>query len=158
MRAQMRVEPVADDIATKIFRQIKMRHLPQRMYAGVGAARAVHPHLFAAQGTRRSLQCALHRRGIVLNLPAAKRPAVILDGKLVARHQLNRTGGCNGVPRKYASAFIGCLPARCNSRTRIAPSPQAIVNRSSSNVPGAPDPPANSQRRILTRTASPSTG
>ena len=46
----------------------------------------------------------------------------------------------NGEPRRNSSAFIGCLPARCNSRMRIAPSPQAMVSLSSSNVPGAPLP------------------
>ena len=39
----------------------------------------------------------------------------------------SRIGGFSGVPRRNSSAFIGCLPARCSSRIRIAPSLQATV-------------------------------
>ena len=48
--------------------------------------------------------------------------------------------GATAVPRRNSSAFIGCLPARCTSISRTAPSRHAMVRRSSSTVPGAPAP------------------
>src|SRR5579871_4847967 len=65
---------------------VAMRHLPERMHAGIGAARAMHTHIGAAGRLDRSLECALHRRMIGLKLPAGKRRAVIFDGELVAGH------------------------------------------------------------------------
>ena len=85
--AQMRVHRVAHLVGTERLCQVEMRDLPLRMDAGIGAARAMHAHIHAAQPARGTLQRALHRRIMVLNLPAAKRRAVIFDGELVARHQ-----------------------------------------------------------------------
>src|SRR3954464_6009017 len=126
---------------------IAMRDLPQRMNAGVGAPRAVDANLLAADCLDRVFQRTLHRRRVVLDLPAAKRCAVIFDDEFVAGHQPSRAGGFSGVPRRKSAAFIGALPARCNSRIRIAPSPQAIVRYSSSTSPGEPLPLTGSQRR-----------
>jgi hypothetical protein len=44
----------------------------------------------------------LNREVAVLQLPSAKRAAVIFDGEFVARHcyRTNRMGGRSGVPRK----------------------------------------------------------
>src|SRR5258707_7731351 len=135
---------------------IAMRHLRQCMHAGVGAAGAVNANLLAADRLDLRLQRALHRGAIVLDLPAAERGAVIFDDEFVAGHQASRAGGLSGVPRKKTAAFIGALPARCSSIIRMAPSPQAMVRRSSSTAPRAPAPFAGSQRRILTRAGSPS--
>ena len=44
------------------------------------------------------------------------------------------------VPRRKTSAVIGCLPARCSSRMRMAPSPHATVKFASITSPGAPRP------------------
>src|SRR5258708_3135487 len=156
MRPQMRVQAVAKAARHEMLRNIAMRDLPQRMHAGVGASRAVDANLLAADRLDPGFQRALHRSAVVLDLPAAERAAVILDDEFVAGHQLNRIGGLSGVPRKNSVAFIGALPARCSSRIRIAPSLQATVRRSSKSWPGVPEPAANSQRRIFTRTASPS--
>src|SRR5260370_12929895 len=135
-----------------------MRDLRQRMHAGVGAPRAVDANLLAADRLDRIFQRALHRGTVVLDLPATERRAVIFDDEFVAGHQLSRAGGFSGVPRRNSSAFIGALPARCNSRIRNAPCWQATARCSSSTSPGAPLPPAIAQRRILTRTCSPSMG
>ena len=83
--------------------------------------------VLAADRLHRGFQRALHGGAIVLDLPAGERRAVIFDDELVAGHQLSRAGGFSGVPRKNSAAFIGALPARCSSRIRIAPSPQAIA-------------------------------
>ena len=115
-----------------------MRDLAERMHAGIGAAGALNPHLLAANALIAVIDRALHGRRVVLDLPAGKRRAVIFDDEFVAGHQPSRAGGLSGVPRKKSAAFIGALPARCNSRIRIAPSPQAMVRRSSSTSPGAP--------------------
>ena len=63
-----------------------MRHLAARVHAGIGAAGALHQHLFAGQRLDRRRQFALHGHLIGLDLPAAERRAVIFDGQLVARH------------------------------------------------------------------------
>src|SRR6266404_5288295 len=139
-----------------MFCDVAMRHLRQRMHAGIGAAGAVHANLLAADRLDRGLQRALHGGAIVLDLPAAERGAVIFDGEFVAGHQASRAGGLSGVPRRKSAAFIGALPARCSSIIRIAPSPEAIARRSSSTEPGAPAPFTGSHRRILTRAGSPS--
>ena len=83
----MRVEPVAKTAGHEMFGNIAMRDLPQRMHAGVGAAGAMNPHRLAADRLDRVFQRALHRRTIVLQLPAAERRAVIFDCKFVAGHQ-----------------------------------------------------------------------
>ena len=123
----MRVQPVAESSRHEMFGNVAMRDLRQRMHAGIGAAGAVNADLFAADRLDRVLQRALHRRAVLLDLPAAERRAVILDDEFVAGHQDSRSGGFSGVPRKNSSAFIGALPARCSSRMRMAPSPQAMV-------------------------------
>src|SRR5258708_38005208 len=127
---------------------IAMRHLRQCMHAGVGAAGAVNANLLAADRLDRSLQRALHRGAIVLDLPAAERGAVIFDDEFVAGHQASRAGGLSGVPRKKTAAFIAALPARCSSIIRMAPSPQAIVRRTSRTAPGPPQAVSRSARPI----------
>ncbi len=82
----MRVQPVAKAARHEMFGNIAMRHLRQRMHAGVGAARAMNANLLAADRLDRGFQRALHRGAIVLDLPAAERRAVIFDGELVAGH------------------------------------------------------------------------
>ena len=123
----MRIQPVAKTPRHKMLGDIAMGDLRQRMHAGVGAPSAMHTNALAANRLYRRLQRTLHGQGIVLDLPAGKRRTVIFDDKLVAGHQTSRAGGFSGVPRKNSAAFIGALPARCNSTIRIAPSPQAIV-------------------------------
>src|SRR5262245_17499949 len=67
----------------------------------------------------------------------------------------NRAPAAIGVPRRNSSAFIACRPARCNSRMRTAPSPQATVSLSSSTVPGGPSPSALVVRSTFTRMSPP---
>ena len=110
-----------------MLRNIAMRHLPQRMHAGIGAPGAMDADLFAADRVNSGFQRALHRGTVVLDLPAAERGAVIFDDEFVAGHQDSRSGGLSGVPRRNSSAFMGALPARCSSRMRMATSLQATV-------------------------------
>src|ERR1700687_5912618 len=105
----MRVQPVAESSGHEMFCDVAMRDLAERVHAGIGAAGAVNADLLAADRLDRLLQRALHRRAVVLDLPAAKRRAVIFDDEFVAGHQLSRAGGLSGVPRKKAAAFIGAL-------------------------------------------------
>ena len=86
MRAQMRIQPVADGVGLDDFPQIEMRDLPERMHAGVGAAGALDRHIFAGELPDRDFDFALHGRRIGLALPAGKRRTVILDQDFVARH------------------------------------------------------------------------
>src|SRR3984957_5969860 len=152
----MRIEAIAESSRRKMFGNVAMRDLPERMHAGVGAARAIDANLFAADRLDRAFQRALHRRAIVLQLPAAERRTVIFDREFVAGHQNNRIGGFNGAPRRNSLAFIGDFPARCSSRIRIAPSLHATVRRSSSTWPGGAAASGTSQRRIFVLLASPS--
>src|ERR1700676_5225433 len=86
MRPQMRIEAVAQAARHEMFGNIAMRDLPQRMHAGVGAARAVNANLLAADRLDRGFQRALHRGAIVLDLPAAERRTVIFDDEFIAGH------------------------------------------------------------------------
>src|SRR5207342_1770513 len=101
----MRVQAVAKPARHKMLRNIAMRDLSERVHAGIGTARAMNANLLAADRLDRGLQRALHRGAVVLNLPAAERRAVIFDNEFIAGHQLNRSGGFSGVPRKNSSAF-----------------------------------------------------
>src|SRR5438270_1854710 len=133
----MGVETVAKPPRHEMLVHIAMRDLCQCVHACVSPAGAVNTDLLAADRLDRLFQRALNRRAVFLNLPAAERRAVIFDRQLVARHQLSRIGGLSFVPRRNSSAFIGALPARCNSMIRMPPLPQAIASRSSSSSPGA---------------------
>src|ERR1700722_14691220 len=121
MRAQMRIEAIAQPARHKMLLNVAMGDLRQRVHAGVGTASAMNANLLAADRLHGDLQRALHRGTVVLDLPAAERRTVIFDDEFVAGHQVSRTGGLSGVPRKNSSAFIAPLPARCNSRIRNAP-------------------------------------
>ena len=135
----MRIERIAHGVGVPVLREIDMRHLRARVHAGIGAAGALHQGFLARQRFDRRGQDALHGEPVGLDLPAGKRRAVIFDDELVAGHdQATRAPALTGVPRRNSSACIGCRPARCTCMSRTAPSPQAIVNLSSSTVPGAP--------------------
>src|ERR1700688_2782526 len=82
----MCVQTVAKPAGHKMFRDIAMRDLSQRMHAGIGAARAMNANLLAADRLDRRLQRTLHRGAVVLNLPAAERRAVIFDDEFVTGH------------------------------------------------------------------------
>ena len=86
MRPQMRVERVADGVGLALAGQIEMRDLAERVDAGVGAAGALHHDLLAGERLDRRHDRALHRRRIVLVLPAGERRAVVFDEDFVARH------------------------------------------------------------------------
>ena len=84
---QEMIERVAHLVRREFLLQIEMRHLAQRMHAGIGAARAGDGDALAGEFQDRLFQRALHRRPIVLPLPADKRRAVIFEGEAIARHQ-----------------------------------------------------------------------
>src|SRR3954454_16467661 len=155
----MRGDRIAHGVLIPILGKVDIGDLAEGMHAGVGAPGATHLHSLAAEFFDRLRQHTLHRRPDVLDLPADEPRAVIFDAELVARHapyQPRRVPGAIGAPRRNASEGIAGRPARCNSSTRTAPSPQAMVRRSSSTVPGALAPSARVVRRILRRTGLPS--
>src|SRR5581483_10107043 len=152
IRAQLRGERIAHGVGVPFLTKIDMRHLADGVHAGVGASGALHRDLFAGEGFNRRRQHALHRGRAGLNLPAGKGRAVVFDKELVAGHQHNLVPAGIAVPRKNSSVAIGCLPARFNSTSRTAPSPQATVSLSSSTVPAAPDPSPRVERSTFTRT------
>src|SRR4051794_28947143 len=124
MRPQMRVEPIAKPARHEMLCDVAVRDLPPRVHAGIGAPGAMDADKLAADRLDCLLDRALDRGAVFLDLPAAERTAIIFDKQFIAGHQLSRAGGRSGVPRKNSSAFMGALPARCNSTILIAPSPQ----------------------------------
>ena len=86
---QEMIERVAHLVGREILLQIEMRHLAQGMHAGIGAARARDRHALAGKFLDGVFQRALHRRAIVLALPADKGAAVIFQGQAIA-HQEKR--------------------------------------------------------------------
>src|SRR5690606_14335865 len=121
----------------------------------IGPARRDHLHLLAAEAAHGVFQRLLHRSAVALPLPAAKRRAVVFEDQLVAGHGVPSrapTGRRN--PRRKASADIGLPPARCTLVSRSAPSPQAMVRRSSSTSPGEPAPAAISPSSTSRRSPS----
>src|ERR1700712_1669719 len=86
MRPQMRIQTIAQATRHEWLGDVAMRDLRQRVHAGIGAAGAVDADMLAADRLDRGFQCTLHRRAIVLYLPAAKWPAVIFDDEFVPRH------------------------------------------------------------------------
>ncbi len=138
MRPQMVVERIAQGIERHLAPEVEMRDLAQRMHAGIGPAGGLYRHRFAAERVDRLLQRLLHRRPVRLALPAAKRPAVIFEGQLVARHgRPSRVPTGTAKPRRNASAGIGRPPGRCTEVSARAPVPQATVRRSFSTSPGS---------------------
>src|SRR6202044_2307287 len=111
VRPQMRVESIAKTARHEMLGDVAMRHLTERVHTGIGAASAMHAHLFAADRFHSSFQRALHRWAVLLNLPAAKGRAVIFDDELVAGHQDKIRGGLRRAPDRNALAGIGDPPA-----------------------------------------------
>ena len=65
---------------------VEVRHLGQRVYAGVGAPRSVQPEVSApGDSADRAGDLALDRLRIFLNLPAAVTRAGVLNRQLEAR-------------------------------------------------------------------------
>src|ERR1700710_720146 len=146
------VERIANLVRRKFFHEVEMCHLAERMHAGVGAPGAVQRDGFAAELFDRPFQNALDRLAAVLTLPAHEIRAVIFNENAIPRHrQPNTMPGGKAKPRKTSLASIADFPGRCRRVKRTAPSPQAMVSASSRMVPGAPDPDAGAQLRILVR-------
>ena len=84
------VQRVADFVGRELFFKIEMRHLAEGVHAGIGAPGAGDRDALAAKFEDRLFQSALHRRAVVLALPADERRSVIFDGEAIARHQTCR--------------------------------------------------------------------
>src|SRR5262249_12247197 len=109
---QEMIQPVADLARLELLLQIEMRHLAQGMHAGIGAARTGDRHPFAGKLLDRIFQRTLHRRSVVLALPAYKRRAVIFQREAEAAHQPSRVPGGKAKPLSNSRASITPLPAR----------------------------------------------
>ena len=117
----MALSGVAYDIGSPLTGKIDVRNLTQRMNTGIGAPGALDHHRLAGERRDRLLHRLLNGEAVLLPLPADERLAVIFDGELVARHrQASRTSGVRQAAQEFAAA-TGCLPARCNCRSRTAP-------------------------------------
>ena len=83
---QMEVDGRAHRIRRPGTRQVEVRHLPERMHAGVRAAGPAHRDGLAGELADRLGQPALHRDAQRLQLPADERRAVVFERDAVARH------------------------------------------------------------------------
>jgi hypothetical protein len=70
-----------------LFRKIEMRHLRERVHAGIGAAGAIDRCALAAEFLDRVFDDLLDRHALALALPADERRAVVLERDLVAGHE-----------------------------------------------------------------------
>ena len=155
----MRVDGVAHRVGVPVLGEVDMARPARARARPHRCARRRWTSTLSPQNAAiAAAQHALHRRPVVLALPADERRAVVFDRELVARHGAlspRRVPARNARAAQKSSAFIACLPARCNSRMRTAPSPHAIVSASSSTVPGAPAPSPRVVRSTLMRPARP---
>jgi hypothetical protein len=81
-RRQEAVQPHAKSVERDGRLGHEAGHLPERVDAGVGPRRAHHRHRPAGHLRQRLLEVLLHRRPVVLPLPAAQVGAVVLDDAL----------------------------------------------------------------------------
>src|SRR4051812_15988049 len=136
-RPHVVVQPVADRPIGEVLFQVEMRHLPQRVYAGIRTPGTMDAYDLSGQSLHRLLQALLDGRAVVLPLPADKFPAVILDGQFPPVHDAASTLPTATLkPRRKAAPSTGALPGRCTRISRTAPSAQATVRLPSSRVPG----------------------
>src|SRR5436305_12627588 len=127
IRADQRIEALAQPVRSQLALDIDMSTDRQRMDPGIGAAGGDELRLLAGHALHRLLEALLDRRPVLLPLPAHEWATVIFDRELPARHGKMVPMG-SGKPRKKAVACIADLPARCSSRGTIASSPQAILS------------------------------
>ena len=108
----MEVQGVAHLARLETFDQVEMRHLPQGMDTGIGAARARDGDAFARQLFDGGFQRRLHRGPLGLTLPAHKGAAVIFEGEAIARHQTSCVPRGTAKPLSRSAAAIALPPAR----------------------------------------------
>jgi hypothetical protein len=82
----MGVQRIPNGILVPVPGEIDVADLAHRVHAGICAPGPLHARLFAAKRLERLRQHALHRKTVILDLPADERPAIIFDGELVAGH------------------------------------------------------------------------
>src|SRR5207249_11280153 len=85
-RLEMEVDGVADPVGCRLAGEVEMDALAERMDPGVGPAGGLRVYGLAAEGEDRLLQRLLHRRAVLLALPADEAAAVIFQGQLEAGH------------------------------------------------------------------------
>src|SRR5579883_670116 len=129
----MSVERIAQNVRTPVAIEIGMRHLPQRVNAGVGATGAAHRDLRSAKGGESRFDRLLDRGAVRLPLPADEIRPVIFYGELIARHRsTTRSKALNGDPGSiktyYASREISCRQ-ECAGRAGILPRSWATCRR-----------------------------
>ena len=105
----MRVERIAHRLGIGLLRQIDMRHLAERMHAGIGAAGALHVRALAAERLDRRRKHTLYGDSGCLDLPTGKRRAVIFDQELVARHARQLLSAAPRRRNRRAAQEVRCL-------------------------------------------------
>jgi hypothetical protein len=82
------VETVAQGVGRHHCRKVEVGHLAECVNAGIRASGSVGVGPAHAQGiAHRSMELALNRPGVVLDLPAAVARAGVLQGQFVSGHE-----------------------------------------------------------------------
>ncbi len=85
---QLVVDPASQGLRRQARVELEVRDLRERVDARVGAARAVELEFASARDLADgAIDLALHRAGVLLDLPAAVSRAGVLDDELESRHQ-----------------------------------------------------------------------
>src|ERR1700677_338998 len=92
------VEPLAEAEGGPVAVKVDMRDLAARVHAGVRAPGAVSGHARAGHCEYGFLQDFLHRKAVLLSLPADERCPVIFEDKLKTRH--SKPGRTRGGERR----------------------------------------------------------
>src|SRR5258708_5686766 len=115
----MEIDGGSHRVGGPLIGEVEVRHLAERVHAGIGPSRSRHANALAGKGHHGVLECSLDRRAVLLALPADERRAVVFDCELVAGHGVSSSrhvgkattaGGARTVPaasvkpRKKASA------------------------------------------------------
>ena len=145
-----RVEPLAQPVRGQRLGDIDMRRHRQRMDPGVGPPGAMDrrpPRRSSGRSPRSSAACT--DRPIACRCQPTNGPP---SYSTVSRQRVMR-GSCPRElrkPRSNSSSVIGALPGALERGSGgCAPSPQAMVSRSSSTSPGAPPPSTTLGREQL---------
>ena len=80
------VEGIVHFLRRPVLAEIDMRDLAKRMHAGIGSPGPARDRLFTGEGLDGLGETPLHRRTVLLHLPADEGRAVIFENELVAGH------------------------------------------------------------------------
>ena len=124
---QLVVEAAPQRLGCQARIELEVRDLRERMDARVGPARAVQLELAASRDLADgAIDLALHRAGVLLDLPAAVLRAGVLDDELESRHQCSALRAPaifaamrRGTNRTLCTPILLAMPGTTSARPAI---------------------------------------